>query len=111
ANQLIAQGVGPDRRVAVGVERGISLMVALLGVLKAGGAYVPLDPGYPQERLRFMLQDCTPTLVLVHGATQGLFAGLEHAKQGHHSRHAALHAHSHPAVRAAPLGSHLVPQA
>ena len=76
AHQLIAQGVGPDSRVAVCVERGISLMVALLGVLKAGGAYVPLDPGYPQERLRFMLQDCTPTLVLVHGATQGLFAGL-----------------------------------
>ncbi|WEK28410.1 MAG: amino acid adenylation domain-containing protein [Candidatus Pseudomonas phytovorans] len=76
AHQLIAQGVGPDSRVAVCVERSVALMVALLGVLKAGGAYVPLDPGYPQERLRFMLQDCTPTLVLVHGATQGLFAAL-----------------------------------
>ncbi|MBK4995750.1 amino acid adenylation domain-containing protein [Pseudomonas sp. S37] len=77
AHHLIAQGVGPDSRVAVCIERGVSLMVALLGVLKAGGAYVPLDPGYPQERLRFMLQDCAPAMVLVHGATQGLFAALQ----------------------------------
>ena len=76
AHHLIRQGVGPDCRVAVCMERGISLMVALLGVLKAGGAYVPLDPGSPEERLRFLLQDCTPAMVLVHGATQGLFASL-----------------------------------
>lgn len=73
AHHLIGLGVRPDARVAVCVERGAALMVALLGVLKAGGAYVPLDPGYPAERLRFMLDDSTPTVVLVHGATQGLF--------------------------------------
>ena len=27
------------------------------GYLKAGGAYVPLDPSYPEERLRYMLED------------------------------------------------------
>ena len=55
----------------LGISAGAStgaVMVALLGVLKAGGAYVPLDPGYPAERLRFMLNDSTPTVVLVHGA-------------------------------------------
>ncbi|MDH4551618.1 non-ribosomal peptide synthetase [Pseudomonas sp. BN607] len=74
AHRLIAHGIGPDTKVAVCIERGVSLMIALLGVLKAGGAYVPLDPGYPQERLRYVLQDCAPLMVLVHGATQGLFA-------------------------------------
>jgi len=73
AHRLIALGVGPDARVAICVERGVSMMLALLGVLKAGGAYVPLDPGYPAERLRFMLEDSAPTVVLVHGATLGLF--------------------------------------
>ncbi|MDE4540403.1 amino acid adenylation domain-containing protein [Pseudomonas sp. ITEM 17296] len=73
AHHLIALGVKPDARVAVCVERGVALMVALLGVLKAGGAYVPLDPAYPAERLRFMLEDSTPSVVLVHGATLGLF--------------------------------------
>ena len=33
------------------------MVVGLLGILKAGGAYVPLDPSYPDERLRFMLDD------------------------------------------------------
>ncbi|MFF5867737.1 amino acid adenylation domain-containing protein [Pseudomonas sp. NPDC012596] len=76
AHRLIALGVGPDARVAICVERGVSMMLALLGVLKAGGVYVPLDPGYPAERLRFMLEDSAPTVVLVHGATLGLFDAL-----------------------------------
>nr|WP_314484255.1 non-ribosomal peptide synthetase [uncultured Pseudomonas sp.] len=77
AHYLISQGVGPDSRVAVCIERGVSLMVALLGVLKAGGAYVPLDPEYPEERLRFMLENSSPVAVLVHRATAGLFAALQ----------------------------------
>ncbi|MDD1013905.1 non-ribosomal peptide synthetase [Pseudomonas rubra] len=73
AHRLLSLGVGPDTRVAVCVERGVAMMVALLGVLKAGGAYVPLDPGYPAERLQFLLADSAPQVLLVHGATRGLF--------------------------------------
>ncbi|MBV4543003.1 non-ribosomal peptide synthetase [Pseudomonas vlassakiae] len=73
AHRLIAAGVAADSRVAICVERGVSMMVALLAVLKAGGAYVPLDPGYPAERLRFMLDDSAPTVLLVHAQTRGLF--------------------------------------
>ncbi|HJX28761.1 MAG TPA: amino acid adenylation domain-containing protein [Thermoanaerobaculia bacterium] len=57
AHRLRRLGVGPEARVAICLERGLELAVALLGVLKAGGAYVPLDPDYPQERLAFMLAD------------------------------------------------------
>ena len=42
---------GRTMRVAICVERGLEMVVALLAILKAGGAYVPLDPGYPAERL------------------------------------------------------------
>ncbi|QXH53928.1 amino acid adenylation domain-containing protein [Pseudomonas fakonensis] len=75
AHQLRAMGVQPDSRVAICVERGLALMVGLLGILKAGGAYVPLDPGYPDERLRYMLADSAPQVLLVHGATAGLLTG------------------------------------
>ena len=57
ARHLIAAGVRPDSHVAVGLDRSIDLIVALLGILKAGGAYVPLDPSLPEERLSFMLAD------------------------------------------------------
>ncbi|BBG30329.1 non-ribosomal peptide synthetase modules [Zymobacter palmae] len=64
AHWLIEQGVVPDSRVAVALERGPDLVVALLAVLKAGGAYVPFDPAYPQARLHFMLQDCAPQAII-----------------------------------------------
>ncbi|MEN4826672.1 non-ribosomal peptide synthase/polyketide synthase [Pseudomonas sp. P39-UII1] len=70
AHYLIGLGVKPDDRVAICVERGLSLVVGLLAILKAGGAYVPVDPGYPAERIRHMLADSAPLAVLVHGATR-----------------------------------------
>ncbi|WP_442962801.1 amino acid adenylation domain-containing protein [Pseudomonas sp. PA-4-8C] len=74
ANQLAfhlrEHGVQPDARVALCVERGLDLVVGLLGILKAGGAYVPLDPGYPRERLAYMLADSQPVALLVQAATR-----------------------------------------
>ena len=57
AHHLISLGIGPEKLVGICVERSIEMVVGLLGILKAGGAYVPLDPAYPEERLRFMLDD------------------------------------------------------
>ncbi|MEV2278068.1 amino acid adenylation domain-containing protein [Nocardiopsis sp. NPDC049922] len=64
ARALIADGVGPDERVAVVAERGPELLPALLGVLKAGGAYVPVDPGYPEARVRLLLDESGARAVL-----------------------------------------------
>ena len=64
AHYLIGFGVKPEHRVALCVERGIGMVVGLLGILKAGGAYVPLDASYPSERLLQILRDAEPKLVL-----------------------------------------------
>ncbi len=64
AHWLIAQGIKPDDRVAICVERSAAMVVGVLGVLKAGGAYVPLDPAYPADRLAYMLDDSAPIAVL-----------------------------------------------
>jgi len=48
---------GSPRRVGIALERGVDLVVAMLGTLKAGAAYVPLDPEHPAERLRALCDD------------------------------------------------------
>ncbi|MCD0252382.1 AMP-binding protein, partial [Xanthomonas campestris pv. campestris] len=70
AYALRAEGVGPDARVALCLERGAPMVMAVLAVLKAGGAYVPLDPSYPRERLAYMLQDSAPVLVVTDAASR-----------------------------------------
>jgi amino acid adenylation domain-containing protein len=68
ANQLACHlkglGVGPEVRVGIMLERSPEMVVGLLGILKAGGAYVPLDPTYPHERLAFMIDDASVTILL-----------------------------------------------
>ncbi|WP_369981519.1 amino acid adenylation domain-containing protein [Xanthomonas bundabergensis] len=70
AHHLRSLGVKPDARVAICMERGIDMVVALLAVLKAGGAYVPLDPGYPAERLAGILSSDPPLALLTVSALE-----------------------------------------
>jgi amino acid adenylation domain-containing protein len=64
ARLLIARGVGPERIVAIVLPRSVRLPVAVLAVLKAGGAYLPIDPEYPADRIRYLIADARPILVL-----------------------------------------------
>uniref|UniRef100_UPI0023EE5045 non-ribosomal peptide synthetase n=1 Tax=Pseudomonas sp. dw_612 TaxID=2720080 RepID=UPI0023EE5045 len=75
AHYLRGQGVRPDSRVAICVERSSDMVVGLLAILKAGGGYVPLDPSYPLDRIAYMLGDSAPAVVLAQAATLGLLAG------------------------------------
>ncbi len=64
ARWLVAAGVGPGDLVAVVLPRSADSVVALLGVLAAGAVYVPVDVSHPLERVRFMLADAAPTVVI-----------------------------------------------
>ena len=81
AHYLRELGVGPDQRVAICLGRSLEMIVGLLGVLKAGGAYVPLDPVYPIERMRSMLEDSMPAVLLTQMDLQGQFDGISDSLQ------------------------------
>ncbi|MEN7551664.1 amino acid adenylation domain-containing protein [Rapidithrix thailandica] len=51
------KAVKPGDRVAVILDRSAEMMGVLLGILKAGACYIPVDPNYPEERIRFILED------------------------------------------------------
>jgi len=72
AHYLRTIGVKPETRVAIGLERELEIVVGMVAVLKAGGAYVPLDLSYPEQRLRFILQDSAPVALLARNDAQGL---------------------------------------
>ncbi|RAH82036.1 putative nonribosomal peptide synthase [Aspergillus japonicus CBS 114.51] len=77
ASSRVAQGLRHhfphDRKdqalVPICFDKGVDMVVAILGVLKAGGAYVPLDPSLPKERLVSILSVCHPAVV-VAGQTE-----------------------------------------
>ncbi|EPY04933.1 amino acid adenylation domain-containing protein [Paenibacillus alvei TS-15] len=78
ARALRQLGVQPDDLVGLLTERSLDMMVGILGILKAGGAYVPLDPDYPEERIRYMLEDCGTKLLVTQkklAELAGIFAG------------------------------------
>jgi len=56
AHYLRKQGVGPDARVGLCLDRSTAMMIAVLGILKAGGAYVPLNADNPPARLKQQLE-------------------------------------------------------
>ncbi len=76
AHHLRTQGVRPEVRVGICMERCPEMIVGLLGILKAGGAYVPLDPAYPMQRLAFMLEDAQAPVLLTrkHVVKDGIAA-------------------------------------
>ncbi|ONI76154.1 hypothetical protein ALI144C_36365 [Actinosynnema sp. ALI-1.44] len=64
ARWLVAAGVGPGDPVAVLLPRSVDSVVALLGVVAAGAVYVPVDVSYPAKRVRYMLADSAPRVVI-----------------------------------------------
>lgn len=64
ANLLRARGVKPGDSVAVALPRSVFLTLALHGIVEAGAAWLPLDTGYPDDRLRMMLEDAKPSLLI-----------------------------------------------
>jgi amino acid adenylation domain-containing protein len=72
AHYLRRLGVGPEVLVGICIDNSVETIVGFLGILKAGGAYLPIDPTSPAERLRMMLKDGEPLVVV----TQERYLGV-----------------------------------
>ncbi|MCT7951959.1 amino acid adenylation domain-containing protein [Ancylothrix sp. C2] len=81
AHHLQKLGVLPDVLVGICLERSPELIAALLGILKAGGGYLPLDPNYPEDRLKFILEDTQISLLITHSSLAPTFNHIEENKK------------------------------
>jgi len=61
---IYKEDILPDTPIGICMDRGVGIIVAIMGILKAGCAYLPIDPTYPADRLRFMMDDALAPLVV-----------------------------------------------
>ncbi|KAJ1909201.1 hypothetical protein IWQ60_011298, partial [Tieghemiomyces parasiticus] len=69
-------GARPEIRIALLLPKSIEFVIALFAVLKSGAAYVPIDPEYPEERIRYIIEDSRATLVLAGYESQGRLGNI-----------------------------------
>lgn len=75
--QLLRQrGVKPGESVAVALPRSVFLTLALHSIVEAGAAWLPLDTGYPDDRLRMMLEDARPSLLITSADQLARFSDI-----------------------------------
>ncbi|MFI8993365.1 amino acid adenylation domain-containing protein [Streptomyces sp. NPDC053542] len=80
ASHLRQLGVATGDTVGLFVEPSLDLMAGAWGILFAGAAYLPLSPEYPEDRLRYMLEDSRTRIVVAQDHLAARLAEL--APQG-----------------------------
>ncbi|MEM6602302.1 MAG: AMP-binding protein, partial [Verrucomicrobiota bacterium] len=81
ARYLGEQGAGPNALVGICIERGIEMIVGILGILKAGAAYLPMDPQYPKARIAHMVADSGTKILLTSSTCAKQLPKQEHTEK------------------------------
>ncbi len=68
AHALKKCGVGANQKVVLFLKRDEKLLPVLLAVMKLGATYIPLDITYPEERIQYIINDCSADYVLCNEA-------------------------------------------
>ena len=71
AFKLLEKGTKKGDFIGVFLNRSVDAIISLLGILKSGAVYVPIDPLYPDERIKYMINDTSCKLVITNSLLQG----------------------------------------
>lgn len=64
AGWLRQTGLQPGDRIVSCAENSARLIIALFGALKAGTIFVPIHPETSSQKLQYVVQDCSPKIVI-----------------------------------------------
>ncbi|MFF2368402.1 amino acid adenylation domain-containing protein [Streptomyces sp. NPDC058122] len=76
AGHLRHLGVTRDDQIGVFMEPSVGLVVSVWGVLHAGAAYLPLSPEYPDERVRYMIENSAADVILADASLVSRLAAM-----------------------------------
>lgn len=89
ARYLALRGIEPGDRMGVSLARSSNMVIAQLAAFKLGAAYIPLDPAYPQERIRYMISDSDPKLVVTDHRITGASVSVVNLSELDLSQHSS----------------------
>ncbi len=64
ARFLLSKGIALEDKVAICLDRSFDLTISVLAVMKAGGTFLPIDPYYPNDRIKYMIDDSAAKFIL-----------------------------------------------
>ncbi|MGY1914927.1 Pls/PosA family non-ribosomal peptide synthetase [Blastococcus sp. SYSU DS0973] len=76
ANLLMARGAHVGVRVGILLHRSVDTYVALLAVTKTEATFVPIDPETPADRLQYITEDSSVSLLVTHTSFAASCAAL-----------------------------------
>lgn len=76
ANDLLLQGIGHGSIVALFCQRSMPAVASMIAVMKSGAAFMPVDMAFPNERIRFLLDDAAVSGVIADSDQSERLTGL-----------------------------------
>ncbi|MDN4524086.1 non-ribosomal peptide synthetase [Fictibacillus fluitans] len=73
---LKQQGEGEGHIVAILMDWSTEMITAIMGVLGSGSAYLPIDPGYPEERIRYIVNNSRAQVIITSEQYSAMAASL-----------------------------------
>lgn len=60
------EGVEVEQFIALFLDKTETLLLTILGIWKCGAAYIPIDWTYPDERIKFILEDTNAKMIITN---------------------------------------------
>jgi tyrocidine synthetase III len=70
--------IKPNDLVGVMTDRSEQMVIGMLGILKSGAGYVAIDPAYPEERIRYIIEDSQSRVVVTQPLYEKYLTGQQY---------------------------------
>lgn len=68
ARLLREKGVKSNSIVGIMINRSLEMIIGIMGIIKSGGSYLPIDPDFPENRIKYVLNDSNVDIVITNSS-------------------------------------------